>query len=105
MRVSVPFYVNLALELEEYLRQHPEEIPAGIDSGTMRVLCDGYIIPGFEGCSDFNPHKDTVRWKVRFGKKIIEDTPGHSESREYTYLITYLAIYQGRRGIVAATLA
>jgi len=100
----VPFYVNPAVELEEYLKQHPREIPAGINSHTMRVLCDGYIVPGFEGYSDLNPHKETVRWKVRFGSRTADEATDHSEQKEYTYLITYLAIYQGRHGILTATL-
>src|ERR1700758_5130362 len=104
VRISIPLYVNLAAELEDYLKLHTQEIPEGIDKNTMRVLCEAYLIRESHNFLNLNPNTETFEWDVRFGRNEPDQTTSHTESRKYCYEITYRAIFQGERGIVKAVL-
>jgi hypothetical protein len=95
-QMASPLLINIGSELADYLYSHPDEIPKDLDSNSLWVLCNGFLIDNIENYS-FSPYESEFEWKVRFNNSPIED-------REFTYLIKYKAYFQGECGITNAKL-
>jgi len=94
--MGAPQYINIGHKLADYLYSHKSEIPAGINTNDIWILCDGYRIDDIENYS-YEPYESEFEWKVRFKNSADEE-------KEYTYLIKYNALHQGQSGIVDAKL-
>jgi len=88
--------VGLSYELSVYLKEHPEEIPAGVDKQSLEAICSQYLIDNIENYI-FSPFKDKFLWRVKFKNSKYPEY-------EYMYFITYKAIFNGKAGIVEAQL-
>ena len=96
MKETGTVLIGLSHELTIYLRQHPEELPTGIDKDSLVVVCSSYLIDNIENYI-FSPYKDKFLWRVKFKNSKYQEF-------EYMYFITYKAIYNGEAGIVKAEL-
>ena len=94
--MSGDLIISIARELEYYLRQHPEEIPEGIEVKSLRVLSEGISIPDIEMYTSV-PYDNTFGWRFRFDN-------GADPDKSYLYKIHYRAYFQGESGIVSAQL-
>ena len=96
MKDSGALIIGLSHELSVYLKEHPEELPRGIDKDTLWVTWSHYVIDNIENYI-FSPFKDKFLWRVKFKNSRYQEF-------EYLYFITYKAIYKGEAGIVKAEL-
>ncbi len=96
MKDNGALIIGLSHELSVYLKEHPEELPAGVDKDSLWVTCSHYLIDNIENYI-FSPFKDKFLWRVKFKNSRYQEY-------EYMYFITYKAIYNGEAGIVEARL-
>jgi hypothetical protein len=96
MKDTGALIIGLSHELSVYLKEHPGELPRGIDKDTLWVTCSHYVIDNIENYI-FSPYKDKFLWRVKFKNSKYQEF-------EYMYFITYKAICNGEAGIVKAEL-
>lgn len=96
MKDTGALIVGLSHELCVYLKEHPEELPPGVDKDSLLVACSQYLIDNIENYI-FSPFKDKFLWRVKFKNSKYPEY-------EYMYFITYKAIFKGEAGIVEAKL-
>jgi hypothetical protein len=96
MKETGTVLIGLSHELTIYLRQHPEELPSGIDKDSLVVVCSSYLIDNIENYI-FAPYKDKFLWRVKFKNSSFPEY-------EYMYFITYKAVCNAQKGIVEVKL-
>lgn len=96
MKTEGGLMIRLSEELQEYFKNHPEELPAAVDENTLEIRCSSYLIEHIENYIN-KPFKDKFLWSLTFPSS---KNPGF----EYLYFITYKATYLGDHGIVTANL-
>ena len=88
--------VGLSYELTAYLKEHPEQLPKGVQKDDLWIICSQYVIDNIENYK-FSHYKDKFLWRVKFKNSKFPEY-------EYLYFITYQAMYNKGAGIVEATL-
>jgi hypothetical protein len=96
MKDSGALIIGLSQELNVYLKEHPEELPPGIDKDSLMASCSSYLIDNIENYI-FSPFKDKFLWRVKFQNSQYQEY-------EYMYFITYKVVFNGEAGIVEAKL-
>ncbi|MGZ3753145.1 MAG: hypothetical protein ACXVB0_23565 [Mucilaginibacter sp.] len=96
MKDSGALVVSLSQELTIYLKEHPEELPPGVNKDSLNAVCSSYLIDNIENYT-FSPYKDKFLWRVKFRNSQYQEY-------EYMYFITYKAVFNGAAGIVEAKL-
>jgi len=96
MKTEGGLMIRLSVELSEYFKNHPEDLPSAVDMNSLETRCSPYLIEYIESYTT-KPFKDKFLWSVKFSNSKNPDS-------EYMYFITYKAMYMGEHGIVAANL-
>ena len=88
--------VSLSAELTSYFKDHPEDLPSSVDAESLTIKCSSYLIEHIEDYTS-KPFTDKFLWSLVFPNSKLP-------AFEYSYFITYKAIYGGKCGIVEARL-
>jgi len=94
--VTSPLLISIGKELSDYLYLHSDQIPAEVDKDSLWIICNGHMINDIENYF-FTPYESQFEWRVKFNNSFDRD-------KEYIYLITYKAYFQGETGIMDAKL-
>lgn len=96
MKIEGGLLINMRLELADYFKAYPEELPPAVDVNSLDIRTSSYLIEHIENYVQ-KTFTDKFLWCVVFpGSK----NPGF----EYLYFIEYKALYMGEHGIVSAKL-